>query len=267
MKVCPVSLPPLIPWPGGKRRMARKLIAMMPPHQTYVEPFAGGASVFWAKPLAKKSVLGDADRWVMGLYSDVRKGALGRCDGGIKVSKSLFARSSKKSSACFKVARASLSYHGDRATFGVPKKVGKIILATKLGKGHCYAQKLKRAKLRTGDFATTMRLNDSVNTVHFLDPPWPMKYSDKYHADGGPRAGKSRDRRSFGGAMDPRKVKKVADSMKGTVIVIYNWTPKLAALFRGKGWTVKKVAATTNRGDGGLERRPNLVAIKKARRR
>ena len=32
-----------LPYIGGKRRLAPTIVALMPPHQTYVEPFAGGA--------------------------------------------------------------------------------------------------------------------------------------------------------------------------------------------------------------------------------
>lgn len=262
-KKCPARLPPLIRWPGGKTRMAKRLIAMMPPHDTYVEPFAGGASVFFAKPLVKKNVVADADPYVIDLYRDVRKGALAQCDGGIKVHRGLFTRAKKNKKACYKVALSVLSYHGDRSTYG-PGKIyeGKVVLGRKLGKAECYAAKLRKATLTRGDFAKVMKQHDGCNAVHFLDPPWPMEYSDKYHSHGGPKAGKSRRKGSFGKAMDPVHVRRVSERMKGTVIVIYNWTPALAKVFRRKGWTVKKISATTNHGRGGLVRRGNLVAIK-----
>jgi len=44
---------------GGKRKLARKLIALFPEHTTYVEPFSGGAQVFFAKPPSPVEVLND----------------------------------------------------------------------------------------------------------------------------------------------------------------------------------------------------------------
>jgi DNA adenine methylase len=46
---------------GGKRRIAKQLVTLIPEHTTYVEPFAGGAQVFFQKPRSKVEVLNDLD--------------------------------------------------------------------------------------------------------------------------------------------------------------------------------------------------------------
>jgi D12 class N6 adenine-specific DNA methyltransferase len=38
-----------IKWHGGKHYLAKRIVALMPPHLHYVEPYAGGLSVLFAK--------------------------------------------------------------------------------------------------------------------------------------------------------------------------------------------------------------------------
>lgn len=262
---CPTSLQPLVQWPGGKAKMAKRLTGLFPAHETYVEPFAGGAAVFFHKPPAKKNVLSDVDPWIIGLYKDVRAGKLESCEDGIVASKSLFERSKKNRSACHKVALSTLSYHGNRTDFKGDREKGDVMLKSRLAKQKCYTQKLRKATVVRKDFAAVMREHDSRSTLHFLDPPWPMAYSDKYHGATKPQKGKSENKKEFGGAMDPAHVKRVCDKMKGTVVVVYNWTPQLAKTFSGPGWKTMKISAPTGGGFKGTVMKPNLVAIKRAK--
>lgn len=50
-----------LPWVGGKNRLATKIISKFPEHTTYVEPFCGGAQVFFHKPPSQVEVLNDLD--------------------------------------------------------------------------------------------------------------------------------------------------------------------------------------------------------------
>lgn len=50
-----------LPYIGGKRRLAPTIAALLPSHVTYVEPFAGGAQVFFHKQPSPVEVLNDLD--------------------------------------------------------------------------------------------------------------------------------------------------------------------------------------------------------------
>lgn len=51
---------PIIPWMGGKRRLAKHLLPMFPGHSCYVELFSGGAALFFLRETpAKVEVLND----------------------------------------------------------------------------------------------------------------------------------------------------------------------------------------------------------------
>src|SRR6266481_1082798 len=50
-----------LPYIGGKNRLAKQIISLLPDHITYVEPFAGGAQVLFHKPPSNVEVLNDLD--------------------------------------------------------------------------------------------------------------------------------------------------------------------------------------------------------------
>ena len=49
-------------WVGGKSRLRKFIIPMIPPHTCYVEPFAGAAWVLFGKPVSDVEVLNDIDQ-------------------------------------------------------------------------------------------------------------------------------------------------------------------------------------------------------------
>ena len=58
----------LVSYIGGKNRLAKPIIAILPEHTTYVEPFAGGAQILFHKPPSKVEVLNDLDQELVNLY-------------------------------------------------------------------------------------------------------------------------------------------------------------------------------------------------------
>ena len=65
----------LVPWWGGKWRLAPTIVDLLPypPHaRTYVEPFAGGAAVFWRKPPHPIEILNDRNEWIVTVYRVLR---------------------------------------------------------------------------------------------------------------------------------------------------------------------------------------------------
>ena len=57
-----------LPYIGGKRAIAKKIIEVFPKHTTYVEAFAGGAQVFFRKESSKVEVLNDLDGEMVNFY-------------------------------------------------------------------------------------------------------------------------------------------------------------------------------------------------------
>lgn len=63
---------PIIPWIGGKRRLADQLIPRFPPHKCYVEVFAGGAALYFLRPPADVEIINDVNGELVNLYRVVK---------------------------------------------------------------------------------------------------------------------------------------------------------------------------------------------------
>ncbi|WP_349743946.1 DNA adenine methylase [Roseateles cavernae] len=63
---------PIVPWIGGKRRLADHLIPRFPAHKCYVEVFAGGAALYFLRPPAEVEVINDVNGELINLYRVVK---------------------------------------------------------------------------------------------------------------------------------------------------------------------------------------------------
>jgi DNA adenine methylase len=59
-------------WYGGKSRLASRIVDLLPPHRTYVEPFGGAAAVLFGKRPATLEVYNDVDSGLVTFFRVLR---------------------------------------------------------------------------------------------------------------------------------------------------------------------------------------------------
>ena len=62
----------VLKWPGAKWRIAKQIVALMPTHKIYLEPFFGSGAVFFNKSPVNCEVLNDLDSQVINLFKVIR---------------------------------------------------------------------------------------------------------------------------------------------------------------------------------------------------
>lgn len=71
--VSPASaLRPPAPYPGGKQRVAEKIVSLFPDHTHYVEPYCGSLAVLLGKPRSRMETVNDLDSELMTFWRVVR---------------------------------------------------------------------------------------------------------------------------------------------------------------------------------------------------
>jgi DNA adenine methylase len=58
---------------GGKQQLADKILDLIPPHKVYVEPFIGGAAVFFAKPASEVEIINDINSEIINFYEVLQR--------------------------------------------------------------------------------------------------------------------------------------------------------------------------------------------------
>ncbi|WP_404991313.1 DNA adenine methylase [Cupriavidus pauculus] len=67
------SATPIVPWLGGKRRLADRLLPLFPGHECYVEVFCGGAALYFLRQVpAPVEVINDINGELVNLYRVVQ---------------------------------------------------------------------------------------------------------------------------------------------------------------------------------------------------
>jgi DNA adenine methylase len=171
---------------GGKSYLAARIVTLLPPHETYVEPYAGGAAVLLRKPPARREILGDIDTELMNMYRVVQDqpdallkklAAIDYCEASfdwaaVPVSDSPIDRAV----ASFVRNRMSRGGLGKDFAWSERQRGGRPgdqnAWLTWLTAFPAIAARLHRVELVCGDGLELIRQHDRPGTLFYLDPPY-----------------------------------------------------------------------------------------------
>ncbi|HEV2329237.1 MAG TPA: DNA adenine methylase [Verrucomicrobiae bacterium] len=63
---------PILRWPGGKARLLKNILPLIPEHTCYCEPFFGGGAVLFSKPRSSVEVINDINGNLVALYRNLQ---------------------------------------------------------------------------------------------------------------------------------------------------------------------------------------------------
>lgn len=175
---------PIVPWIGGKRRLAETLIARFPAHTCYVELFAGGAALFFMRTPAEVEVLNDVNSELVNLYRVVQnhleefvrqfKWALSSRDvfTWLKDTPPETLTDIKRAARFYYLQHHAFGGKVDGQTFGTATTAPPINLLRieeALSAAHL---RLSGAYIERLDWATCMERYDRPHTLFYADPPY-----------------------------------------------------------------------------------------------
>jgi len=182
---------------GGKQQLAETIIKLIPPHRVYVEPFIGGAAVFFAKPPSECEVINDVNAEIVNFYEVIQRDFTALQS---EINISLHSRKMHKHARVIyenpdmfdRIKRAWAFWMLANMSFGSLldggwgyDTTGQTSLKVK-GKRDMFTEsiaiRLQNVQIECCDALKIIRSRDVPDAFFYLDPPYPD--TDQGHYDG-----------------------------------------------------------------------------------
>ncbi len=230
---------------GGKTALLHEIVPMIPAHNIYVEPFAGGAAVLFAKPMSRLEVINDTYDDLINLYRCI---VLHFDELNDEIQATICSRSLHKKALGilrgdekYLVMRAWAMWYSTNMSF-----------ANKVGGGHKFSnhmntmpprvlnnkkrrftdeikRRLENVDIECKDALEVIRQRDTDGTLYFVDPPYPE--SDQGHYKG-------YTMEDFIQLLD------LLEKIQGKFILTNYWYPVLQEYIDRNGWHTKAITRT-----------------------
>jgi len=237
---------PIIPWIGGKRRLAKHILPLFPEHTCYVEPFCGAAALFFMKDASKVEVINDINGELVNLYRVVRhhleelirqfKWALSsrQIYKWMQATPEETLTDIQRAARFFYIQKLGFGGKVEGRSFGTATttapRLNLLRLEEDLSSAHL---RLSRTFIENLPWAECIERYDRAHTLVYCDPP--------YHGTEG-----------YGVPFDLAEYDRMAElarTMKGHMVISVNDIPAMRKAF--KGLTFREVAINYCVGGGG----------------
>lgn len=171
---------------GGKQTLASRLLALIPKHTLYCEPFFGGGAVFFAKPKSEVEVINDINGEIINFYKTT-KTKFKELEKEIKStlhSRELYKRArvvyehpelfSEVKRAWAFWTLANQGFAGQLTSWGFGKDSSKEVTLSRKRDGFTkeYSDRLKAVQIESNDALKVIDRCDTKDTFFYVDPPY-----------------------------------------------------------------------------------------------
>lgn len=222
---------------GGKQKLAKVIIPLIPPHKTYVEPFVGGGAIFWSKPITEVEVINDYNRELINFYEMVQNHFV-ELEKMIRISlhsrslhndalviynnPHLFDRLQRAwavwvlcNQSFSSIVGASWGY--DKTTSSTTKKISN----KRNSFSEEYAIRLQNVQIENTDALRIINSRDDTSCFHYCDPPY-------YNSDCGHYDGYSKE--------DYASLLRCLSQIRGKFLLSSYPSPELKQYIKNCGW-------------------------------
>lgn len=228
---------------GGKSHLLSKIYEIMPPHSTYLEPFAGGASVLMNMPpsASEREVINDINNDIVDFFQIVKdkdkfeelKHQLVNTpySRGLYFDTLHFWRCGWRPND--KIEKVAIWYFLQQSSFSGKFGAGFSTARFESNSANGFANavdrlgrvrdRLRRVYIDNRDYQEVLEYYDKEDMLCYCDPPYWIEAADNYY-----RAGQN---------FNHYRLAEVLKKLKGKVILSYYPHPELDELYPGPRWT------------------------------
>ncbi len=247
---------PIIPWIGGKRRLAKTILPLFPEHTCYVEPFAGGAALFFLKKPSQVEVLNDCNNDLICLYRVLQyhleefirhfKWALisRKLYEWLKITPEETLTDIQRAARFYYLQKMAFGGKVHGRTFGIaadsPPRLNLLRIEEDLSQAHL---RLARAYIEHLDWRRCIEKYDRDRTLFFMDPPY-------WKTEG------------YGVEFPFERYIEISEAMrniKGKAILTINDHPDMRKVFEGFRIETAKINYTVGGENRGTDRQEMIV--------